>query len=255
MIMPKNIIMTGDQFAEKGTTAWADWQRSRMKMALKDTNFEARQIVQTIRDMCSGLTPAWQLMTRQDGIGFRTFEEFVTSPEGLTYPDYPKFRGMALSEPGIMNEREYRLLTATPDRMGARTDREPHAPGARGSTPRTTTQLRAIKRAPPLVRKLYVAGLIDAKLAALLGPDERVPSYPERKAKADRALAAIRAISGNGDEAAYRKAVNDAVRREFAKATKVPTGLDRLLRAWEKATPAERRAFLERHGLRPRKSK
>jgi hypothetical protein len=55
--------------------------------------------------MCTGEKPAWHLMTRSDGIGFRTFEEFVTSPEGLLFPDYPKFRGIALSEPGIMTSR------------------------------------------------------------------------------------------------------------------------------------------------------
>src|SRR5205823_1319180 len=110
--MAKNIITTGDQFAEKGTTPWADWQRSRMEHALKDVHFEARQIVQVIRDMCAASKPAWQLMTRHDGIGFHSFAEFVTSPEGLAFPDYARFWSLAVMEPGIMSEREFGERTA-----------------------------------------------------------------------------------------------------------------------------------------------
>jgi hypothetical protein len=110
--------MPGDQFAEKGTTPWADWQRSCTKIALKDVVFAARQLVQRIRDMCSGEHPAWRLMTRHDGTGFCTFEEFVTSPEGLCFPDYAKFRAMATLEPWVLTEREYDLLTIAPDRNG-----------------------------------------------------------------------------------------------------------------------------------------
>jgi hypothetical protein len=82
-----NIITPGDQFAKPGTGGWANWQRSLMKNRLKDVHFDTRQIVQRIRDMCAGEVPAWQLMTRRRSIGFRTFEEFITSPEGLCYPD------------------------------------------------------------------------------------------------------------------------------------------------------------------------
>jgi hypothetical protein len=38
-------------------------------------------------------------------------------PEGIGYPDYPKFRGIAISEPEIMTEREYDLLTTAPARQ------------------------------------------------------------------------------------------------------------------------------------------
>jgi hypothetical protein len=243
--MTKNIIVPGDQFAKKGTTAWADWQRSRLKDALKDVHFEARQIVQVIRDMCGGDEPAWHLMTRSDGVGFRAFVEFVTAPppDGLGFPDYPKFRGIAVSEPGIMNEREYDLLTATPAMSREEAGKEKgHATGALPFHDRTVARLRAINRAPALVRKLYVAELIDAKLAELLGPDEHAPGYQERKAKADRAMAAIQGISRNGNETAYRKAVNSAVRQAFARAG--PSHLDALKRIWSKATARERKNFL-----------
>jgi hypothetical protein len=109
--MARNIIMTGDQFAEKGTTAWADWQRSALKIAVKGVQFEARDIVATLKHMCESGTPAWGLMTREHGQGFSTFEEFVTSPEGLCYPDYAKFRTLALSDPHRLAEEEYDQLT------------------------------------------------------------------------------------------------------------------------------------------------
>lgn len=243
--MPKNIITPGDQFAEKGTTPWADWQRSRLKHALKHVHFEARDIVKVIRDMCEGESPAWHLMTRRNGLGFRTFEEFVTSPEGLAYPDYAKFRGIAISEPGIMNEREYDLLTAAPDgrrdnKRGGKDDSSATRTNHLGAT--RVKQLRAISRAPGLVRQLFTATpkpLIDAKLAELLGPDE---PDAERKAKVNEALAAIRAIVRNGNDAAYRKAVNDAVRRVFGKAA--PTADEKARKAFLRLSAKEQKAFL-----------
>jgi hypothetical protein len=54
-----------------------------------------------------------------------------------------------------MNAREYDLLTAAPSRHGDR--KEPPAPGAGSVGIRRVHQLRAIARAPALVRKLYVA--------------------------------------------------------------------------------------------------
>lgn len=243
--MSKNIIMPGDQYAEKGTTPWADWQRSRMKHALKDVNFEARQIVAVIRDMCSGLHPAWHLMTREDGVGFRTFEEFVTSPDGLTYPSYEKFKGMALSDPDAMKEREYDLLTAAPALKPDNYSPQGSAPVALSlRANRSIIRLRAINRAPVFIRKLYVANLIDAKLAEQLGPDERAPGYPERKAKADRALAAIRAIARNGSDDAYRKAVNDAVRQAFGK-EQAAGPFEKVKRLLPKLTAKERRELLK----------
>jgi hypothetical protein len=110
--MPKDIIPTGDPFAEKGTTAWADWQRCRMRHALQDAPGEARQIVPVIREMCASPTPAWQLMTRRGGIGFRSFAEFVTSPEGLAFPDYTRFWSLAVREPGFRSERAFGERTA-----------------------------------------------------------------------------------------------------------------------------------------------
>jgi hypothetical protein len=243
--MIKNVIMPGDQFAEKGTVGWADWQRSRMKHALKDVNFEAKQITQVIRDMCAGKRPAWHLMTRNEGAGFRTFEEFVVSPEGLGYPDYLKFRGVALSDPGAMTEREYDLLTLAPG-MDAAT---------RGSLkgkeeaidhksiasvhPRVASRLRAIKRAPLLIRRLYDENLIDKGLAAFLGPDPDRPGYLERQTKAGNAMAAINAIRRNGNAAAYRKAVNEAVRSAFGLTD--PPALERAKRVVRNLTPADQK--------------
>lgn len=247
--MTKNIITPGDQFAAKGTTEWADWQRSRMKHALKDVHFEARQIVQVIRDMCEGEHPAWHLMTREDGIGFRTFEEFVTSPEGLRFPDYAKFRSIAISEPGIMNEREYELLTTAPT-MSTSPKKDNESPRTEYTeiSGRQITRLRAIgQRTDPVVRQLYIDGLIDARLAESLGPDESKPGGEERKRKAEKAVAKIKAIERNGDDAAYRKAVNEAVRKVFGKRA-VPSPLEVLRKAWAKATKQEREKFIEEIG-------
>jgi hypothetical protein len=95
-------------------------------------------------------------------IGFRTFEKFVTAPapEGLGFPDYPRLRALAVSEPGVMNAREYDLLTAAPAMSREKAGAEKGgAPSARPRPSRTTAQRRAIVRAPDLGRKLYVAGL------------------------------------------------------------------------------------------------
>jgi hypothetical protein len=236
------VIMPGDQFAERGTTAWADWQRSRMKHALKDVNFEARQIVQVIRDMCAGEQPAWHLMTRHEGSGFRTFEEFVTSPEGLAFPDYPKFRGMALSEPGVMNEREFDLLTKAPaltrEEAGGEKGKEKNSQASQGDLFKAK-RMRAIGRAPALVRRLYVGGLIDAGLAALLGPDPNKPGYAERKAKAGAALAGIQGLARSGSDREYRRAVNEAVRSAFGRNR--PSALEQAKKLVGKLTAAQRR--------------
>src|SRR5262245_26685841 len=139
--MPRNIIMPGDQFAEKGTTEWADWRRSLLKIALKDVHKEARQFANVIKEMRETETPAWHLMTRSEGTGFRTFEEFVTDPEGLGYSDYGKFRHMVLSEAGIMNERQFDLLTAAPAMQGERTDTSSSGAKKLGRHPATIARL------------------------------------------------------------------------------------------------------------------
>jgi hypothetical protein len=85
-----------------------------------------------------------------DAIGFGS----LLRPWGLG-TDYPRFRALAVSEPGVMNAREYDLLTAAPSRQGERS--ELPAPGAGSVGVRRVHQLRAIARAPALVRRLCVA--------------------------------------------------------------------------------------------------
>lgn len=234
--MAKNLITPGDQFAKKGTPAWADWQRSRMRNALKGTNFECRQLVQIIRDMCEpereGAPPAWHLMTRLDGEGFRTFAEFVAAPppEGLGFPDYPKFRAIALSEPQVMSEREYDLLTApregthgrpkageklSDDHSVLRTQRE--------------TRLRAIRRAPAKVQELYLAGLISQELAAAMGGR----AVDDRK-RAD-VVGRLEAMNG----AATRQAVEGVVRKALGRAR--PTLVEQAKRMVARMSAAEKR--------------
>jgi hypothetical protein len=62
-----------------------------------------------------------------------------------------------------MNEREFDLLRAAPalsrEQSGAEKGRAPDAAPIAGE--RKTRSLRAINRAPPLIRKLYLAGLIS----------------------------------------------------------------------------------------------
>lgn len=237
--MGKNLITTGDQFAEKGTQAWADWQRSRMRNALKGTNFECRQLVQIIRDMCeperAGAPPAWHLMTRFDGEGFRTFAEFVTAPppEGLGFPDYPKFRAISLSEPAVMSEREYDLLTAPREKGVGGRPKAGENPNRRdeGFTSPRETRLRAIRRAPAKVQELYLAGLISQELAAAMGGK----NLDEGK----RAEVASRLEAMNGT--ATRQTVEAVVRGILDR--RRATLLDVLKRTWAKASAAERRAF------------
>jgi hypothetical protein len=96
------------------------------------------------------------------------------------------------------------------------------------------TQLRAIGRADPLIHKLYLGELIDLKMAELMGGKD-----DEKKKQAARALAAIKAIPRNGDDANYRKQVNECVRRAFAK--RKPTPLDTILKLLPKLTAAQLR--------------
>src|SRR5262249_15638170 len=91
--------------------------------------------------------------------GFDTFEELVTNPEGLAYPDYAKFRGIAVSEPGVMNEREYDLLTVRPDgrrhnRDGGNSDSATRSQNRDGVSVDKARWLRAIDGADPFVRRL-----------------------------------------------------------------------------------------------------
>lgn len=58
------------------------------------------------------------------------------------------------------------------------------------------------------MRKLFIAELIDLKLAALLGRDDP---------RAARAVEAIKSVSRNGDDGAYRRQVNATIRKVFAK--------------------------------------
>lgn len=230
--MAANMVKLGDQFAEKGTTAWADWQRSLLKNAVKHVHFEARDIVQVIRDMCQGEAPAWHLMTRRDGVGFRTFEEFVTTPqpEGLGFPNYQRFRGIAVSEPGIMTEREYDLLTAAPALKLKRADDSDIRPSRTSEVGKDkAVWLRSIARADPFIRELFVRDLIDLKLAAKMGRDDP---------KVDKALTAVRAVERNGDDKKYRQAVNKAIRQVLGK--QPPSPLDRVKSAIGRLTPAER---------------
>jgi hypothetical protein len=144
---------------------------------------------------------------------------------------------VALSERGLMNEREYDLLTAAPvtGRGEGGADKY-RLPGSQHSVSREKTKwLRSIARAAALVRKLFTAELIDLELAALMGR-ERDPRVPH-------ALAAIRAITKNGNEAAYRKAVNEAVRGAFGK-NGAPR-LEQFKRLWLKLSAAERRQARE----------
>jgi len=102
-------------------------------------------------------------------------------------------------------------------------------------------RLRAVNRAPSKIQELYDKGLIALELAALLGPDEEASGYAERKAKADRAIAALGSIRRNGSASTYRKAVNDAVREVFSR--KPPTPLENAQKAFEKLSSRERQQF------------
>jgi hypothetical protein len=234
----KNVRLDGDQFADPGTVPWANWQRSAMQIHLKETRWEATHLMHQLRIMCENDPPAWHLMTTEEGQGFRTFEEFVTTPwpVGLGFPDYLKFRAIILSE--LKNEREYDLLTMTPARQGARTNRELPAPGAGSCSARKQTQLHAIRRADHLVQALYRAGLIDAKLAERLGTQD-----PQKKGVARRAVEAVRAVPRNGDDAAYRRAVNDAARKALEVARQPRTLLERAKRDFLKLSKEERAEF------------
>ncbi len=75
--------------------------------------------------------------------------------------------------------------------------------------------------------------MTDLKLAALLGRDDP---------KAGRAVAAIRALPQNGDAVAYRKKVNECVRRALAKGA--PSRLEWMKRELPMLTPAEKRQSL-----------
>jgi hypothetical protein len=134
----------------------------------------------------------------------------------LHYPDYPKFKGMALSEPGVMNPREYDLLTVRDDWRKYNGNKEISDSLHYEENKTKKTRMSAIRRTPTLIHELYKAGLINLELASLLGPDPALPHAAERQRNADRALQDIQSLARTDDDAAYRQAVNAAVRRAFA---------------------------------------
>jgi hypothetical protein len=84
----------------------------------------------------------------------------------------------AVSEPGIMNEREYDLLTAAPALpKGANRDRLGSLPGSNTNnvSKDKATWLRSIRQGDPFVRGLFVSKLIDLKLAVRQSSDAALP--------------------------------------------------------------------------------
>lgn len=68
--------------------------------------------------------------------------------------DAEQLRGPAISEPGILNEREFDLLTTAPAMTLKRSDDVDRGPGTRSTT--TEARLRSIARADPLIRPVVV---------------------------------------------------------------------------------------------------
>jgi hypothetical protein len=231
--MPDKVRLLGDKFAEAGSVAWANWQRTALQNQMKNTKWDAKHLAHQVRVMCD--PPAWHQMDTKHGRGFRTFEEFVTAdyPWGLGYKDYREFQAIILSE--IKDEREYELLTNRPGMSRREAGKEKgRALSARPFGDFKLKQLRAINRADPFIQNLYKAELIEARLAALFGPVDE-----ERKRKASVALKAVKAVSRNGDNAAYRAAINKAVREAMARPQ--PSKLDRAKKLCAGLSAAERR--------------
>jgi hypothetical protein len=88
----------------------------------------------------------------------------------------------------MMNAREYELLTVRDNGNKFNGHKDISDSSGKRTSHDKTAGLRAIRRAPTLVQKLYTAGLINADLARLLGPDPDQPHAHERQRKAARAL-------------------------------------------------------------------
>lgn len=269
----------GDPDAPVGTVEWAKRWRLSFQGIVKDLP-PAPQASYRLYKL--GVEHrAWTLITNEDGVHYRTFDEFCQDkdPYGLEM-DPAKFRAYLVAELG---DRATDMITVSPDGRSGREhddqgrfvaeDHSTHDAENGRRTPDKETRLRAILRAPELVQDLYRAGHIAQTVAARMGPKSPTPEDAARIAGARQELEAVDRTGtarqvmartkeiverhlgarGNGRHApAVDVAPPTSAPAPPAAPSPVvleePTPLQLLFAAWKRASREEKEAFLTEVG-------
>ena len=213
----------GDRTAKPGTEQWAKYWRMNIQSAVKDTTFDVANFT-SIVDI--GIKHrAWTLLQRKDGKPFKNWDDFIAHeyPWGLS--DNPeRIRKLLESSKG---KRAAQLETVSEPETGNQHTAAPNDWDEREEVSKnTTSNLRAINRAPEIVADLYRDGLINQVDAARLGKKD--------SDKSEIAAEIARVVQETIDLELKdrRKAINEAARK-IAGAEK-PTHAEICVKAFRK---------------------
>jgi hypothetical protein len=178
------------------------------------------------------------------------FEDFVAAlrPWGLGI-EYAKFRALVMTEIG---EREFDRLTASQPTQGERSDKTSHIGCAKSGHRNTSSRLRAVDRAPAVIRKLFDDDLIAVDVAAKFGPapprdvngvgHERQGELGRKAEALQERVETIRVFRADLTPRKLKQEINAAAREILQ--LKERTREEWLRHWWKKCTAAERRKFL-----------
>lgn len=241
----------GDGNADVGTKAWAERVRLRMLGMVEHIGEDEERFlgyIELVREH-----RAWALLAKKDGSTFRTIEEFCAHPRpwglGVTWRELRPHLVAGLAKRGMSQEQIERSLQleTVPEAMpeeeqrkqaavarwtkGDNASRNDCGPDSPGLPKRTVEQLRAINRAPDVVKDAYREGRISQTLAAKLGPKN---PKPEQAAKVAEIASEIRKVKD-------RKQVDQLVRERLG--TREPTIVERAFKMVERMSTTERLDF------------
>jgi hypothetical protein len=242
----------GDPRAPVGTPEWAKRWRLEFQNVVQSLP-EAPEVNLRFYEL-GKQHRAWTLLTDGETTPqpFKDFDAFCAyrRPYGLG-TDPVQFKAYLQAHEG---KRAAELITAPPEPpMGAPADNQNAgknksetvsdlflgSPPSDGPGKRRERNIRAILRAPEVVQDLYRTGLMNQTDAAKMGPKSPSPEQAARLAEARQELERLDRTQKKQD---FRKAAGEIVRR--ATGTALPSVLDLLRKAWDKASEQEREAFL-----------
>ena len=225
-----------DERAEPGSIAWAQTVRLRLLSAVADLP-NAPEITKEWIDALHA-HHGWRLLHRRDGEPFRSFDEFCeyARPWGLGTP----FAEIQPFLEAALGKKRAALAMLPAARQGERTDLKELELTSRhdgGKSKRVEQRLRAILRAPQIVRTLYENDLISQVLAAKLGPKK--PTL-EQEVKIGEIVKEIGLLTD-------RREIDDTV-REMLGIAKSP--YLRALKVVRSLDPEQRAKLLDSMGMR-----
>ena len=219
----------GNENADAGSEEWAKYWRLAMQTALKNANFDQERVLVLWEH--GKQHRAWTKLNRKDGGLFKRWEEFVSDalPWGLgSKPE--AVRSILESRKGY---RSTQRETVPEPQQGKRETSGNDCP----MSERAAKNLRAINRAPEIVGKLYDEGLISQVDAAKLG--KKGIDAVEVAGELAKIVEEIKACECTKEK---KSAIKPVVERLVGGRSESP--YDKLLKLWNKITPAERTRFL-----------